>query len=72
MQLGLTGFLLKYDVLFLLSKSAVGSGQAGLDERAPEGSEVSVGRGILEAADFLCQWYLLHCRKDASSPEPHF
>lgn len=70
--MGLKGFLFKCGVLFLLSKPAVGSGQAGLDERAPEGSEVSVGRGILEAADFLCQWYLLHFRKDASILEPNF
>lgn len=43
-----------------LSQSAVGSGQTGPDERAPEGFEVSVRRRVLEAADFLCQWYLFN------------
>lgn len=38
----------------------MGSGQAGPNERAPEGPEVSFRRGVLEAADLLCQWYLLN------------
>lgn len=49
----------------------MGSGQARPDERAPEGSEVSFRRGVLEAADFLCQWYVTFF-KDVSLPEPHF
>lgn len=36
----------------------MGSGQAGPDERASEGSEISFGRRVLEATDILCQWYL--------------
>lgn len=50
--------------IFFLVKSAVGSGQAGPDERAPEGFEVSFRGGVLEAADFLCQWYLLNLCND--------
>ena len=37
-------------------QSAVGSGQAGPDEGAPEGPQVPHRGGVLEAADILCQW----------------
>lgn len=55
-----------------LSQSAVGSGQTGPDERAPEGSEVSFRRGVLEAADFLCQWYCFNFVSEVLQTGPLF
>ena len=41
---------------FFYLKFAMGSGQAGPDEGATKGPQVSHRRGVLEAADILCQW----------------
>lgn len=45
------------NIYFSVLKLAVGSRQARPNERATERPEVSLWRRVLEAADFLCQWY---------------